>query len=93
MLPFTGLLTLSTCALMVVANHSVASNKRGPPDLERPTARELDERCAGPGCDAYPIDLSSGLPYVRFILASSDPYDGATGNMTKQETVFTIQNW
>ena len=92
MLPFAGLLTWSTYVLVVAANHTVLLDDRDTPHLQHASPGELDKRCAGPGRSAYPLDLTASVPFVRFILASTEDAS-EEDRMKRKNTEIAIMNW
>lgn len=92
MLPFAGLLTLSAFALVVATNHAMLLDDRHTPRLKHAMPGGPDKRCAGPGCSAYPLDLTASVPFVRFILASTED-DSEEDLMKRKNTEIAVMNW
>lgn len=68
----------STAVLAASANYTVSLGERHAAFPETPGAALYTKRCAGPGCAAYPVDLSSSAPFVRFVLKATEA-DGGRG--------------
>ena len=82
----------STTVLTASAkNYTVSLKERHAAFANTPGAGFHAKRCAGPGCAAYPIDLSSSIPFVRFVLKATEA-DGAEG-LKGNPLMLTINNW
>ena len=87
-------LALASTAVLTASakNHTVSLDERNAAFPGMPEAAESHaKRCAGPGCSAYPIDLSSSIPFVRFVLKATEA-DGAE-NLKGNPLMLTINNW
>ena len=82
---------VASAALVVTANHTLPFGERDTAYLNAPAPLSHDKRCAGPGCSAYPLDLSAAIPYVRFIMASSD--SDAAGDFQDFQWTISVGNW
>lgn len=81
----------ASAALVVTANRTMPLGKRDTAYLDGFAPLSHDKRCAGPGCSAYPLDLSAAIPYVRFVMASSD--SDAEGDFEGHQWTISIGNW
>lgn len=82
---------VASAALVVAANHTLPFGERDTAYLNAPAPSSHDKRCAGPGCSAYPLDLSAAIPYVRFVAASSDAE--AEGDFRGMQWTIGIAGW
>ena len=85
------LIVVASVPLTVTANHTLPFVERDTAYLDAPAPLSHGKRCAGPGCSAYPLDLSAAIPYVRFVMASSD--SDAEGAFKGQKWTISVGNW
>ena len=81
----------ASAALVVTANRTMPLGKRDTAYLDSSEPLPHDKRCAGPGCSAYPLDLSAAIPYVRFVMARSD--SDAEGDFRGHQWTISVGNW
>jgi hypothetical protein len=76
---------------IVSANYTQELDARSPSFIDPLLMGPRVKRCAGAGCAAYPLDLSTSLPFVRFVLNGTEA-DG-DGPLKGTNRMLTMFNW